>query len=65
MVEFAGEGLDAVVTALDLNERDRSRLNVGMEKILTKGNLSTCDLVSRIRAVLRQPAEARTAEVVS
>jgi DNA-binding response OmpR family regulator len=54
-----------VVTALDLNERDRSRLNVGMEKILRKGNFSTCDLVSRINAVLRQPAEARPAEAVS
>jgi signal transduction histidine kinase/CheY-like chemotaxis protein len=54
-----------VVTALDLNERDRSRLNVGMEKILRKGNLSTCDLVSRIRAVLRQSSEARPAEAVS
>jgi len=54
-----------VVTALDLNERDRGRLNIGMEKILRKGNLSTCDLVSRVRAVLRQSADARPAEAAS
>jgi signal transduction histidine kinase/DNA-binding response OmpR family regulator len=54
-----------VVTALDLNERDRSRLNGGIEKILRKGNFSTRDLVSQIRAVLRQPSTARPAGAAS
>jgi CheY-like chemotaxis protein len=54
-----------VVTALDLNERDRSRLNVGMGNILRKGNISTGDLVSRISAVLRQSAVAKSVEAVS
>jgi PAS domain S-box-containing protein len=54
-----------VVTALDLNERDRRRLNVGMEKILRKGNLSTGDLASRIRSVLHQSTVAGSIEAVS
>jgi CheY-like chemotaxis protein len=54
-----------VVTALDLNERDRSRLNVGIDHILRKGNISTGDLVSRISAVLRQSALAKSGEVAS
>jgi len=54
-----------VVTALDLNERDRSRLNGGIEKILRKGNFSTCDLVSQIRAVLRQSTVGHSIEAVS
>jgi signal transduction histidine kinase/DNA-binding response OmpR family regulator len=54
-----------VVTALDLSERDRSRLNVGMDHILRKGNISTGDLVARISAVLRQTALAKSGEVVS
>jgi CheY-like chemotaxis protein len=43
-----------VVTALDLSEADRRRLNDGVETILRKGNFSTRDLVARIRAVLRR-----------
>jgi len=54
-----------VVTALDLNERDRSRLNGGIEKILRKGNFSTSDLVSQIIAVLRQSSSAQPGEMVS
>jgi len=42
-----------VVTALDLTEQDRLRLNVGIEKILTKTNFSTRDLLARIQAVVR------------
>ena len=38
-----------VVTALDLSEQDRRRLNVGIEKILSKANFSTRDLVARIK----------------
>jgi len=49
-----------VLTALDLNQRDRSRLNLGMDKILRKGNISTGDLVSRINAVVRQSAVAHS-----
>jgi CheY-like chemotaxis protein len=45
-----------VVTALDLNEQDRRRLNLGIEKILTKGNLSPRDLAARIRNMLREPS---------
>jgi hypothetical protein len=48
-----------------LNERDRSRLNGGIEKILRKGNFSTGDLVSQIRAVLRQSSSAQPGETVS
>ena len=54
-----------VVTALDLNERDRSRLNGGIEKILRKGDFSTGDLVSQIRAVLRQSSSAKPGAAVS
>jgi signal transduction histidine kinase/CheY-like chemotaxis protein len=54
-----------VVTALDLNERDRSRLNVGMDKILRKGNISTGDLVSRISAVVQQSAVAHSGKALS
>jgi CheY-like chemotaxis protein len=54
-----------VLTALDLNQRDRSRLNLGMDKILRKGNISTGDLVSRISAVVRQSAVAHPGGAVS
>src|SRR5262249_42671017 len=51
-----------VVTAHDLTERDRSRLNGGIEKILRKGNFSTGDLVSQLRGVLRQSSPAQPGE---
>ena len=55
-----------VVTALDLSEQDRSRLNVGIEKILSKANFSTRDLVARIKAIVRDaPRASATPEVVS
>ena len=47
-----------VVTALDLTEQDRRRLNVGVEKILSKAHFSTRDLVARIKAVLRDAQRA-------
>jgi len=47
-----------VVTALDLTEQDRRRLNVGIEKILSKAHLSTRDLAARIKAVLRDSQRA-------
>ena len=37
-----------------MSERDRRRLNVGIEKILSKGNFSTHDLVARIRNIVRE-----------
>jgi adenylate cyclase len=55
-----------VVTALDLTEQDRRRLNVGIEKILSKAHFSTRDLVARIKAVLRDSQRAAPSpEVVS
>jgi two-component system sensor histidine kinase and response regulator WspE len=41
-----------VVTALDLTEDDRRRLNLGVEKILTKTTFDPRALVDRIRTVL-------------
>ena len=43
-----------VVTALDLSEQDRRRLNVGIGKILSKGSFSPRDLAARIRNLLRE-----------
>src|SRR5262245_9279482 len=43
-----------VVTALDLSEQDRKRLNVGIEKILSKGHFSPRDLAARVRKMLRE-----------
>ena len=55
-----------VVTALDLSAQDRRRLNVGIEKILSKANFSTRDLVARIKAIVRDSPRASAApEVVS
>jgi len=54
-----------VLTALDLNERDRSRLNIGVDKILRKGNVSTSDLASQVRAVMRRSATAHQVEALS
>jgi DNA-binding response OmpR family regulator len=47
-----------VVTALDLTDQDRSRLNVGIEKIVSKTHVSARDLVARIKAVLRDSHRA-------
>jgi signal transduction histidine kinase/DNA-binding response OmpR family regulator len=41
-----------VVTALDLTEADRRRLNLGIERMLSKATLTSRDLVARIRALL-------------
>jgi signal transduction histidine kinase/DNA-binding response OmpR family regulator len=55
-----------VVTALELSEQDRRRLNVGIEKILSKAHFSTRELVTRIKAVLRDSQRvAPSPEVVS
>ena len=55
-----------VVTALDLTEQDRRRLNVGIEKILSKAHFSTRDLAARIKAALRESQRAAPSpEVVS
>jgi adenylate cyclase len=48
-----------VVTALDLSEEDRRRLNVGIGTILNKGHFSPCDLAARIRNMLGEPRGAR------
>jgi DNA-binding response OmpR family regulator len=54
-----------VVTALDLTDQDRRRLNVGIEKIVSKTHFSARDLVARIKAVLRESHRAAPAPEVA
>jgi DNA-binding response OmpR family regulator len=55
-----------VVTALNLTDQDRRPLNVGIEKIVSKAHFSACDLVPRIKAMLRDSHRAAPSpEVVS
>ena len=50
-----------VMTALDLSEQDRRRLNVGIEKILSKGHFSPRDLAARIRSMLGETSRGEGA----
>jgi signal transduction histidine kinase/CheY-like chemotaxis protein len=50
-----------VMTALDLSEQDRRRLNVGIEKILSKGHFGPRDLAARIRSMLGETSKRESA----
>jgi signal transduction histidine kinase/DNA-binding response OmpR family regulator/HAMP domain-containing protein len=50
-----------VVTALDLSEQDRRRLNVGIEKIFSKGHFTPRDLAARIRGMLGETSTGESA----
>ena len=50
-----------VMTALDLSEQDRRRLNVGIEKILSKGHYGPRDLAARIRSMLGESQRRESA----
>jgi len=42
-----------VITALDLSEQDRARLNFGIESVLLKDDFKPEELVRRIRRVVQ------------
>jgi CheY-like chemotaxis protein len=46
-----------VITALDLDAKDRDRLNAGVQSVLVKETFQPADLVERIRRL----AQTRTA----
>ena len=48
-----------VITALDLSERDRARLNSGIESVLLKDNFKPEELVRRIRRLVQARERAK------
>ena len=55
-----------VITARDLDAKDRARLNSGVQSVLVKERFRPADLVERIRRlVLRRPAVSNEMEAAS
>ncbi|HEV7872715.1 MAG TPA: response regulator, partial [Enterovirga sp.] len=56
-----------VVSALDLTEKDRRRLNLGVERIFSKASFAPEDLAAQIRALVprRRPAASQQPEMAS
>jgi CheY-like chemotaxis protein len=55
-----------VITSLELDPKDRERLNSGVQTVLVKDSFRPADLVERIRRVVRKkPVPQRRMEAVS
>jgi CheY-like chemotaxis protein len=44
-----------VITSLDLDAKDRERLNAGVQLVLVKDRFQPADLVERIRQLVHKP----------
>src|SRR5262249_40572964 len=54
-----------VITARDLEAKDRERLNAGAQCVLVKEQFQPADLVERIRRLVQKPAASNGMEAAS
>jgi hypothetical protein len=48
-----------VITSLDLDAKDRERLNSGVQSVLVKDTFQPADLIDRVRRLVRRTPDDR------